>query len=306
MAMDNDPRMRQQHSQQSQQSQQSSQQSQSLGPDDSSLQRWMSQQARSHVGPWDLYQSRNFADLWYGARAAGERIRAIALERLYRNRPRPGGSHPDPREPAAFSSRAVLGISAHLLGLQISPTFLTAHKALIFDNRHDSPDSDLDPGAHIDEETGKRLPLAWIAMAPPVAPHAGNRLAPEIRLRSLSSAYQRDTEHEIACLLGFWHHEYVRVIDPDSPGGTILMPREPGIVALLHQYAVALLRLDRDCPPNWDCHCNAIRARFNAPPPGHETPTGAFTVEDLEREAQRPRTDTEPRFPYRDTNPWTE
>jgi len=73
--------------------------------------------------PRDLYQSRPFAELWYGARSAGERIRAIALERLYRNRPRAGGSHPNPREPAAFSSQAVLSVAASLVDLRISPTF---------------------------------------------------------------------------------------------------------------------------------------------------------------------------------------
>lgn len=292
--------------QQQHQQHQQHQQSQSLSPDDSSLQRWMIQQSRNHSGPWDLYQSRNFSELWYGARAAGERIRTLALERLYRNRPRPGGSHPDPREPAAFSSRAVLGISAHLLGLQISPTFLTAQTtqtALILDAEDDTND----PEAHIDEETGKRLPMAWIAIAPPVAPYAANtaqRPTPEIRLRSLSTAYQRQTEHEIACLLALWHHEHIRFMDPDAPGGIIQLPREQGAVALLHQYAIALLLLPRDCPQSWDCHCNSIRARFNAPPPGHEQPTGVFSLDELQ-EAERRRRNTEPGFPYRDTDQWT-
>lgn len=271
----------------------------SLTPDDSALQRWIAQQARNHSGPWDLYQSRNFADLWYGARAAGERIRSLALERLYRNRPRPGGSHPDPREPAAFSSRAILGLSAHLLGLQISPTFLTAQTALILDAEDDEPQ------AQVDEETGKRLPLTWIAIAPPATPYVGNRPTPEIRLRSLSTAYQRQTEHEIACLLALWHHEGIRFMDPDAPGGMVLLPREQGALALLHQYAIALLLLPRDCPPNWDCHCNRIRARFNAPPPGHEQPTGVFSLAELQ-EAERRRRNTEPGFPYRDTDHWTQ
>jgi hypothetical protein len=211
--------------------------------------------------------------------------------------------------------------------LQISPTFLTSHtshtshtahpahpahtahtaqSALILASEDDATDGETDHEADIDEETGERLPLAWIMNFPP-SPYPHNpRRTPEIALRSLSAAYQRDTEMEIACLLGFWRHEHQRLIDPDAPGGMIVLPREPGVVSLLHQYAIALLLLPRDCPPSSACRCNQIRARFNAPPPGHENPTGVFTVEDLEREAQRPRTDTEPRFPYRDMNPWTE
>lgn len=260
--------------------------------------------------PLDLYHSRPFADLWYGARAAGERIRAIALERLYRNRPRPGGPHPDPRGPSAFSSRAVLSISATLLGLRISPTILAQATQTTQTNQANQANQAAhadQPGLDVDEETGRTLPSAWIVIYPHSATPAQGQAQrqPEIVLRSLH-ANQRLMEHEIACLLGYWHHEHVRLTDPDAPAGTILLPRDPGVTALLHQYTIALLCLPKACPPAWTCHCNTIRARFNAPPPDHETPTGAYTVEDLEREAQRPRTDTEPHFPYRDTNPWTE
>lgn len=116
----------------------------------------------------------------------------------------------------------------------------------------------------------------------------------------------RKTEYEIACLMGYWSHEYKRLMDPDAPSGTILLPHDPGVIALLPQYAIALLCLAKACPPTWDCHCNAIRERFNAPPPDHDRPTGTFTEADLEAERQRRRTDTEPRFPYRDKNAWTD
>jgi hypothetical protein len=70
---------------------------------DSSLARWVHRQSLGpQTGPWDMYFSRDFANLWYGARAAGEQIRGLALERLYRARPLPGGPHPDPREPGVF------------------------------------------------------------------------------------------------------------------------------------------------------------------------------------------------------------
>ncbi|HEY1391304.1 MAG TPA: hypothetical protein VGF38_22390 [Ktedonobacterales bacterium] len=118
-------------------------------------------------------------------------------------------------------------------------------------------------------------------------------------------------QHEVACLLGYWHHEHARLTDPDAPTGAILLPQDPSVETLLHQYAIGLLCLPRDCPPTWSCHCNSIRARFNAPPPDHEAPTGSFTVDDLEHNGnqqggERPRRDSEPRFPYRDPNRWTE
>jgi hypothetical protein len=257
-----------------------------------SLDRWMMEQARVTTGPWDLYQSRNFADLWYGARDAGERVRRIALERLYRQRPHPVGAHPDPREPAAFSSTAILALSATLLGVYLNPLLLNqpAHE--------DQPEIDRD------EQTGATLPYAWLITHPP-SPHPQmvSRRAPEIALRTLHAS-RMAMEHEVACLLGYWHHEHHRLNDPDAPGGTISLPTDQGIIALLHQYAIALLCLPKHCPPEWTCHCNAIRERFNAPPPGHEQPTDTFSLSDL-RAAQEHRRNTEPRFPYHADDHWT-
>lgn len=139
------------------------------------LRHWIAQQELSHSsGSWDLYQSRGFADLWYGARAAGEHVRGLALERLYRNRPHPGGAHPDPREPGVFSRRAVLSMTASLLDLNINPAFL---------DESNDPNDPNDPNAvntslaklanmgtmerieklGLDEETLRRFPPAWLA-----------------------------------------------------------------------------------------------------------------------------------------------
>jgi hypothetical protein len=269
----------------------------------------MSEQQDEPSGPWDLYLSRNFADLWYGARAAGERTRALALEHLYRNRPRPDGPHPDPREPAAFSCQAILANSADLMGLRISPLlFMDQPPAptsmLIADNGNLGGDTG-DTGDDA-EEGEEEVPRVWILTYH--AERDGRQRPPEIGIRSLDVLHRARSlvEFEIACLIGYWHHEYPRLTDPDAPGGYILLPQESGVVSLLHQYAIALLCLDRDCPSTWECHCNDVRARFNAPPPDHEEPTGQYTLADLERESHRQRRDSEPRFPYRDNNRWTE
>lgn len=172
------------------------------------------------------------------------------------------------------------------------------------------------PHDDIDDETGQHLPYAWITVYPAATnatnaanethheAHPGARARPpEIAIRTLHAS-GRLLEFEIACLLAYWHHEHDRINDPDAPAGTILLPRDPGVTALLHQYAIALLCLPKACPASWTCHCNEIRARFNAPPPDHEQPTATFSVEDL-REASQKRRNTEPGFPYRDPNAWT-
>jgi hypothetical protein len=275
---------------------------------------WLRDQAATSAGPWDLYLSRLFAETWYGARAAGERIRGLALERLYRIWQRPGGPHPDPREPAAFSSGAVLSVSASLLGLHISTDILLsvskangskANGTKANDSKANvitaSGNQSVQEGSQ--EDGGQHYtPSAWIITYPMT--HHG-RKPPAIAVSSLDTPSSRLLEFEIACLLGLYHHEQQRISDPDAPAGSIFLPHDPGVQALLHQYAIALLCLRRDCPSSWDCHCNEIRARFNAPPPDHMQPTGTLSATDLKR-ATRTKRDTEPHFPFNDPNIWTD
>lgn len=270
-----------------------------------SLARWLAEVGQSRAGLMGLYETPAFAELWYGARAAGERLRAETLERLYRNRPYPGGPHPDPREPAVFSSQAIITDAALSAGLAINPippaqSSKTASERRSgnsfnsFGNLPGNPsgahspsgswqapavrqgsrqtDPNLSRHFDFDEETGQRLPYAWLATFP------GER-GPEITLRTMHASQQR-MEHEIACLIGFWQREHKRLLDPDAPTGPIHLPRDPSIQTLLHQFAIGLLCLDKKCPPSWGCHCNSIRSRFNAPPPDHEAPTGAFDTLD--------------------------
>ncbi|HEU5349632.1 MAG TPA: hypothetical protein VFU63_13555 [Ktedonobacterales bacterium] len=263
---------------------------------------------------WQLYDTRNFADLWYGARSAGERLRALTLERLYRNRPHPGGPHPDPREPAAFSSQAVLSVASYLVGLQLDASYAgaTGGRGSAGSEAPHSADYDAD----YDEETGERLPYAWLMTYATDATDAQNdptqdTRPPQIIIRSLHTS-RFMLEFEIACLVGYWHRDHARLGDPDAPTGAILLPDDPTIITILHQYAIALLGLRRDCPESWTCHCNRIRRRFNAPPPDHTQPTGQLTLAELlaeaeqARAARRERRNTEPQFPYPDPNRWTQ
>ncbi len=52
----------------------------------------------------------------------------------------------------------------------------------------------------------------------------------------------------------------------------------------LHQFAIALLCLARDCPPAWTCPCNALRRRYNRPPAD-----GAASTDALARGVELPR-----------------
>jgi len=171
-----------------------------------------------------------------------------------------------------------------------------------YNNGDDSEGSD--DAYDYDEETGQPLPFAWLMTYPNDDPRQPPR-QPKVILRSLH-ANRRRMEFEIACLIGYWHRDHKRLSDPDAPTGSIFSPHDPGIEALLHQYTIALLLLPKNCPDDWTCDCNKIRARFNVPPPDHTQPTDVLDTDELIAEARRQRTDTEPRFPYPDPNRWTE
>lgn len=276
--------------------------------DTTTIGRWMSGHQRNDL--WRLYETRNFADLWYGARSAGERVRGLALERLYRNRQHPGGPHPDPREPSAFSSKATLSVAASLMGLSIDARDAAWMSRYERSNPRETGDEigqdtygqDNDDSEY-DDETGQRLPYAWIMTYPNDDPQQEYRW-PRIILRSLHTD-KRMLEFEIACLIGYWHRDHARLSDPDAPTGAILLPQDPSVVTLLHQYAIALLLLPKNCPDGWACDCNRIRQRFNASPPDHAQPTDVLEAEALIAEARRQRRNTEPQFPYPDQNRWT-
>lgn len=223
---------------------------------------------------WRLFQTPRFADLWYAAREAGEHLRAAALSALSLNRLRPGGAHPDPREPAAFSANAILAQAARCIGLSIWQ--MPEPLAAIADE--------------LDTEKAATVPrrpthqLAWL-MTYPSTPESR---PPNLATRGVPSSELHHQRFALACMLGFACKEHARLADPDAPAGIILLPHDPPVVSILHQFAIALLGLPRDCPDEYSCACNAVRERFNAAPPDHEQPTDALSLEDL-RDLVKPR-----------------
>jgi hypothetical protein len=241
--------------------------------DDDLLAYWLAQTDQARADPtkqrlWSLLTSNTFADLWYEARNAGERFRAATVAALYAQQQQPGGRYPDPRLPAAFSERALVDAAARSLGLTI------------WQQPPCSPQ-----GAHHDA----REPLALLMtyqrkdnMAPKLIVHAEMPHAGVTQTRLL---------FEMTCMLGYITREQCRMLDPDAPHGTTLLPTSPGARTILHQFAFAFLYLEPRCPDEWTCHCNLLRAQYNAPPASHAQPTDTLALADLAAETERLRSD---------------
>ena len=226
---------------------------------------------------WQIYDSPEFAELWYAARDAGERVRAKAVAALYANWSHPGGRYPDPREPAAFSERAILTAAAGIYSMHVSqcpvPATPFAEVGARFAGRHDEWNE----------------PIVWLMTFPD--DHDGKPVQPILALHDETPALpEARILFELACILGFITKAQLRMLTLSAPRGVTLLPRDPGLVSLTHQFAIALLCLDDPwCPEEWSCQCNLVRKRYNAPPPEHEQPTDTLNVADLRRAI--PRTD---------------
>lgn len=231
---------------------------------------------------WQIYDTPAFAELWYAARDAGERMRARAVGYLYGNRQYPGGRYPDPREQATFSERAILSTAANQIPIQVWQMPSTTATTATVDAAGASV-ADVADMADVDE------PAAWLITHPRDA--NGVTPPPQIMLHAITPAVpEARILFEMACLLGFITKE-PRMLDPDAPHGVTMMPTNPSILSLLHQFAIALLCLDPDCPEDWTCQCNDVRRRYNAPPATHDQPTDVLNREDLRRATPRLRTE---------------
>ncbi|HEX6819108.1 MAG TPA: hypothetical protein VF120_12090 [Ktedonobacterales bacterium] len=238
---------------------------------------------------WSLLTSTSYAHLWYGMRASAEMLRAEALRWLSLHQRQPGGPHPDPRLDAdhvPFSARAILSTAAtQILGIAIWPV----PDAL-------ATEADI---AHEATMPASPRPLCWIIASP-----GGRAPAIAVRMTNANPSDQQQQQQQqearalfdIAQLIGYACQEHDRLADANAPGGPILLPPDTAERALLHQYARALLGLPQDCPPEWACACNAIRARFNAVPPSHDQPTEALSLTALRPSIVRhtPRPDVPP------------
>lgn len=234
---------------------------------------------------WRLMTSPRFADLWYGSRASGEILRRETLRWLSLHQPRPGGTNPDPRIPAdkvPFSARAIVTVAAsQILGVTIWP-IPEPDAATAADNLLLSPDAP--------------RPLCWIVSNP----HGS---APALAIRH-NTHQQARLLFDMACALGYINKEMQRLADPDAPGGIILLPTDTAVETALHQFAIALLGLPQECPAEWPCACNALRARYNTAPPSHEQPSEALSLGELRAmRARWPAPTTRPLDPPNNTAP---
>lgn len=250
---------------------------------DDVLARWLAETDRARAAPngqgiWQIYSSPTYAELWYAAREAGERVRAKALATLYANWREPGGLHPDPREPAAFSEHAILKAAATGMGLEIWQRPVTAP----LDSSASSDRCDRSDRSNASE------PLVSLITYPEPMNPAERRRPPTLALHQAAAVVPAAQLYfEMACMLAYVSKEHSRLLDPDAPPGVSMLPNNQGAIALMHQFAIALLCLDPWCPEDWTCHCNLIRQRFNRPPAEHQQPTDTLNLADLARQTPR-------------------
>lgn len=211
---------------------------------------------------WRLMSTARFADFWYGARATAETLRGEALRWLSLHQRQPGGAAPDPRTPASetpFSLQAIVScVATQVLHISIEPVTEAVARATA-DPLLPSPDSP--------------RPLCWLHTYPDGA-------APTLAVRHATNLHTK-LLFDMAQLIGYLCKERPRIADPTAPGGVILLPTDTAIETVLHQFAIALLGLPRDCPTEWPCVCNALRARYNAAPLTHPEATQALSLEEL-------------------------
>lgn len=210
---------------------------------------------------WQLLQSANYTALWDAARSAGEHLRAKALTQLYAARREPAGTHPDPRDPAPFSSSAILSRVALDLGLR----WWAVPDALAREAEKLTPPT-------------MRPMLCWLMKYPDGRPV-------DLAVRLVDHDLIPRLHFAVACLLGYFFREGPRITDPNAPSGMIVWPSDPILVPILHQFARALLCLppveELPCPPEHRCMCAQLRARYTMPPADHAEPTGPLDAETM-------------------------
>lgn len=224
---------------------------------DEILARWLAATDRAATDRtgwslWRLYNSPTFAELWYEARAAGERIRARAVATLYAHHAHPGGRHPDPRSRVSYSERAIVAQAFRQLGIRIWPQ---------------PPCVQHDPAEQI----------AYL-----MTYHPADRMPPRVVVHAPTDAVPEGyILFKMACLLGYITREREYILDPDAPHGARFLPNNPGLREVLHQFAFAFLYVEPHCPPEWACQCNDIRRSYNQRPAEHDQPTDTLSLADL-------------------------
>lgn len=229
-----------------------------------------------------------FARTWYAARDAGERLRGQALEWLYQHPSsgRPGGRHPDPRLPSAYSWFTLVRVAAWQLSLELLEVADAAALA------------DVDAAV-----PGQRMPRwSWLLIYP-----GPERLTMGYRPVQWDDAPTYGLAcFEMAMLLGDYCRNYSTLSDPAYPAGYYVPSVARGHVACLHQFAHAFLRTRTDCPAEWGCDCGRIRANMSLAPDEHRQATDALLLADLRDDLLRMQERADARLgqPQRTEPPW--
>lgn len=164
---------------------------------------------------------------------------------------------PDPRDPAPFESSAILAAATRLVGVRLWPAPITPPR---------DPKSRKRP-VFVDPPNANDDPAPRCLVGPIVYPEGHT---PDLALSPCRNC--RRLHFDAACLLGLYTRMCDRLATPHThlPPIPLLLSTELAIIALLHQFVIALLGLPRDYLPShicvYSCPCNALRARYTKPP----------------------------------------
>ncbi|HEV2239264.1 MAG TPA: hypothetical protein VGR57_21590 [Ktedonobacterales bacterium] len=221
-------------------------------------------------------RSDAFALSWYGARSAGESLRARATAWLYQHpaRGRPGGAHPDPRLSSAFSWWSILRAGAQDIGLELVEVSDAGQLAAV--------DRALGNGVGLRHQADQ-VRWCWLLTYPDGAMPSVMHRVVGWRDRTVYS----NLCWQVAMLLGDVCRNYAELTDPIYPAGYHVPSTARSHVACLHQFASALLRTEPECPAEWGCDCNRIRASLSVAPEEHLQATDALLLSDLRAEVAR-------------------
>jgi hypothetical protein len=217
-----------------------------------------------------VVRSDAFALSWYGARAAGELLRARSTSWLYQHpaRGRSGGAHPDPRQPSPFSWWSILRAAVQDLRMELVEVTEPRRLAAVEKALGASP---------------REVRWCWLT----TYPDGG---MPSIMHRPVNwrdSTIYRSLCWGMAMLLGDVCRNYGELTDPTYPSGYHVPSAARSHVACLHQFAAALLHTEAECPPEWGCDCARIRASLGIAPEEHLQATDALLLSDLRAEVLR-------------------
>jgi hypothetical protein len=130
--------------------------------------------------------------------------------------------------------------------------------------------------------SSRGLQWCWVMTYPDGPPSVAHRPVP----RDDETMY-RAMCWSMAMLIGDVVYNWGELMDPVFPERFHVPSTARGHMSCLHQFASALLLTEPECPRDFGCDCNRIRAMLSAAPDDHIQATDALLLSDLRAEVAR-------------------